>query len=1394
MQPHGQFPHQYPPAQQHAQQMHHGHPHAPAAASAPAAKPSVAHIEQWNPTEDERSAIDAWFIEIDNKFSGSVGGADAVQFFKRSNLPKDTLREVWSLADQHKAGKLDRQQFFFAIRLITVLCNPIYAGSKPSVDLYNTTVNKRLSLPMQLNIKPEVAKEEPKVEVKKEEPPVVPPPSTHQMPTYPPQPHPGHPQQHQPYPTQPLHQYPLHQAPPAYQVPPQNQYPPNYLQQAQQPPPHQYAPAYYTGGMAQPHSPHSPAFHAQPVHSPSRPPVVVAPVEEEEEFSDFAEAPSVSVPVAPPQQQQQLHQQPHSPIPAMSPTPLIVHSQVDLLHIEVIPTATLAQEPPGLKETTTNEDEDFTDFVTAAPSPPAAPHSTTTVPFAAHNVHHVPATVDLSTLADLQQESRHHSYSVHKGEISPVPTQLELALQAEEAKDTKVHGIATSEPVKPVNYDASKLSIFDEMVENDLMAMTEDWDEFAGSTAEAGQPQDQNHHQQPAQHHTQQQEQPVSVNPFDEFVDFLDNPNADSTSIAYPPSDPSQAPTEEYTRPRELSEIPVVQIPPTSRQNSFMLEQEEVAFGDFESHNDIIPPREEEAAPKRPVSIHRSDGIPDLKKFAHEMKHCHVSYEVSATTVSEGHQPQVTSTSSPVSSTLGSEMSGKLTSSSVKSAVFIEESIHRCAEVVDFANLRSPEPILVRHNSSGEPMAVEETEGVGSGKTFVSYQSNINDTLSSAASQKTNLTSEMDLSSASSKNHHTPTSVGNEQQHTYPIETEKTVFRSLNESSLEVHKESTSKTHEDPFAHLEPEPVTAPPEEEEEDEWDEIGEFQECISEPTSAKEEKVPVLGRSMSDAADERDLQALRKAQPESLSMNPPAPIAVTHHPQQDTGDLLDLLDFSPLDQSNVAVVSPRQQQMHQTTAPNDFLSMDFLSQELPPLSHGVVASHPLPTQHHHQDLHFEADFAPQFDDFSPSVSSPPTNDNSNKYNTAEEDFFATKNNEEDEFEEFASFTSAEPVPVPPPPALAQPAQQKVEENVSPIAKPSSTRSTSSVEDNNNKPLTLQTLEILSLQLYEFYFYEAAYNCVQQTLLLRQINDLTEQKKHAMENDELELAIQYKNQQKTIAQTLQNPQIEKQWILLASGDFQVHSIQDYQQRIQKSIQTLSSSSNSPNSSSSFSSFFGGSSSPGKQNNTSAAAAQALFKSMSIRIQQTYFESAVLPEKHSPMELQLKYYVITKRSLKIIDYLLSSPGYYEFYSKVYNELLGVLGNSLNQIQQTLTNYYRLDKNAVQQEVRSHPKMQTFLQETLIVVENTIYLCVAAMETLVYDRSLIGLGDKRFPNGSEVQTNVAMKLFQQAHEILKYSCGQFDLSSPVNQFFVFYSQFDFFISFSYLLVIEEVCR
>jgi hypothetical protein len=1371
MQPHGQFAHQYPPTQQHAPPMHHGHPHAPAAASAPAAKPSVAHIEQWNPTEDERSAIDAWFIEIDNKFSGSVGGADAVQFFKRSNLPKDTLREVWSLADQHKAGKLDRQQFFFAIRLITVLCNPIYAGSKPSVDLYNTTVNKRLSLPMQLNIKPEVTKEEPKVEVKKEEPPVVPPSSsTHPPPTYPPQPQMGHPQQHQPYPTQPLHQYPLHQTPPpAYQVPPQNQYPPNYLQQAHQPPqqqqqqPHQYAPGYYTGGMMQPqahspHSPHSPTFHAQPVHSPSRPPVVVAPVvEEEEEFSDFAEASSVSVPVAPPQQQQ--HQQPHSPIPAMSPTPLVVHSQVDLLHIEVIPTATIAQ------ETTTNEEEDFTDFVTAAPSPPApAPHSTTTVPFAAHNVHHVPATVDLSTLADLQQESRHHSYSVHKGEISPVPTQLELALQAEEAKDTNFHRVpSSSEPPKPVNYDASKLSIFDEMVENDLMAMTEDWDEFAGSTAEAGQPQDQNHHQQPTQ---QQQEQPVSVNPFDEFVDFLDNPNADTTSLTYPPSDPSQAPTEEYTRPRELSEIPVVQIPPTTRQNSFMLEQEEVAFGDFESHNDIIPPREDEAAPKRPISIHRSDGIPDLKKFAHEMKHSHVSYEVSSTTtVTEGHQPQVTSTSSPVSSTLGSEMSGKLTSSSVKSAVFIEESIHRCAEVVDFANLRSPEPILVRHNSSGEPMAVEEMEGVGSGKTFVSYQSNINDTLSSAASQKTNFTSEMDLSSASSKNQHTPIS---EQQHTNPNEN----FRSLNESSLEVHKESAGKAHEDPFAHLEPEPVITAPTEEEEDEWDEIGDFQECVSEPTSAKEEKVPVLGRSMSDAADESDLQALRKAHPEILSMNPPAPVAVTHHPQQDTGDLLDLLDFSPLDQSNVAVVSPRSQQ--QTTAPNDFLSMDFLSQELPPLSHGIIASHPLPTQDHHQDLHFDADFAPQFDDFSPSVSSPPTNDNSNKYSTADEDLFATNNNEEDEFEEFTSFTSAEPVPVPPP-AITQPALQKEEENVSPIAKPSSTRSTSSIEENNNKPLTLQTLEILSLQLYEFYFYEAAYNCVQQTLLLRQINDLTEQKKHAMENDELELAIQYKNQQKTIAQKLQNPEIEKQWISLASGDFQAHSIQDYQQRIQKSIQTLSSSSNSPNSSSSsFSSFLGGSSSSGKPNNNSAAATQALIKSLSIRIQQTYFESAVLPEKHSPMELQLKYYVITKRSLKIIDYLLSSPGLYEFYSRVYNELLAVLGNSLNQIQQTLTNYYRLDKNAVQQEVRSHPKMQTFLQEALVVVENTIYLCVAAMETLVYDRPLIGLGDKRFPNGSEMQTNVATKLFQQAHEILKYSCGQFDLSSPVNQFFFIY--------------------
>jgi hypothetical protein len=53
-------------------------------------------------------------------------------------------------------------------------------------------------------------------------------------------------------------------------------------------------------------------------------------------------------------------------------------------------------------------------------------------------------------------------------------------------------------------------------------------------------------------------------------------------------------------------------------------------------------------------------------------------------------------------------------------------------------------------------------------------------------------------------------------------------------------------------------------------------------------------------------------------------------------------DVILKKPLDQSNVALVPTRpQQQTHQTTALNDFLSMDFLSQELPPLSHGVIAS---------------------------------------------------------------------------------------------------------------------------------------------------------------------------------------------------------------------------------------------------------------------------------------------------------------------------------------------------------------------------------------------------------------------------------------------------------------------
>ncbi|XP_076951806.1 uncharacterized protein LOC143625325 [Bidens hawaiensis] len=64
--------------------------------------------------------FDAYFRRADLDGDGRISGLEAVAFFQGSNLPKPVLAQIWQHADQNRTGFLGRQEFYNALKLVTV--------------------------------------------------------------------------------------------------------------------------------------------------------------------------------------------------------------------------------------------------------------------------------------------------------------------------------------------------------------------------------------------------------------------------------------------------------------------------------------------------------------------------------------------------------------------------------------------------------------------------------------------------------------------------------------------------------------------------------------------------------------------------------------------------------------------------------------------------------------------------------------------------------------------------------------------------------------------------------------------------------------------------------------------------------------------------------------------------------------------------------------------------------------------------------------------------------------------------------------------------------------------------------------------------------------------------
>ncbi|XP_065185701.1 epidermal growth factor receptor substrate 15-like 1 isoform X1 [Sycon ciliatum] len=88
------------------------------------------------------SHYEALWRQADSSGAGIIPANEAVAILKRSKLPEAALHSIWSVADYHTRGSLDKQGFFIALRLIAAA----QAGIQPNVGVLTMTATAPPSL------------------------------------------------------------------------------------------------------------------------------------------------------------------------------------------------------------------------------------------------------------------------------------------------------------------------------------------------------------------------------------------------------------------------------------------------------------------------------------------------------------------------------------------------------------------------------------------------------------------------------------------------------------------------------------------------------------------------------------------------------------------------------------------------------------------------------------------------------------------------------------------------------------------------------------------------------------------------------------------------------------------------------------------------------------------------------------------------------------------------------------------------------------------------------------------------------------------------------------------------------------------------------------------------
>ncbi|KAE9352044.1 hypothetical protein PF008_g5646 [Phytophthora fragariae] len=112
---------------------------------------SAPPLHAWTPpSPQEQQYFDVLFAHVDDQRRNAIAGQQAVAFFTRSHLDKAVLREVWSIADTQHRSELSRNEFYVAMRLISLA----QRGEQVSVQKFLQFAAVQYPLPMLEEVPP----------------------------------------------------------------------------------------------------------------------------------------------------------------------------------------------------------------------------------------------------------------------------------------------------------------------------------------------------------------------------------------------------------------------------------------------------------------------------------------------------------------------------------------------------------------------------------------------------------------------------------------------------------------------------------------------------------------------------------------------------------------------------------------------------------------------------------------------------------------------------------------------------------------------------------------------------------------------------------------------------------------------------------------------------------------------------------------------------------------------------------------------------------------------------------------------------------------------------------------------------------------------------------------